>query len=96
MADRTLRRIRAAFREAEFDMTAHGVEEMTEDGLYLLDLETAISNGWIYRIEKDDPRGTRYTIHGTAADGDTPVGSVGRFTETGCYLVITVYRITEP
>lgn len=46
----------AAFREAEFDMTAHGVEEMTEDGLDLLDLETAISNGWIYRIEKDDPR----------------------------------------
>lgn len=94
-ADRVMRRIREAFRKSEFDITGHAVEEMTEDGLHLFDLETSILGGWIFSVEKDDPRGTRYTIYGIAEDGETPVGSVGRFTETGRYLVITVYRITE-
>jgi hypothetical protein len=68
---------------------------MTEDGLDLLDLETSIYSGWISSVDKDDPRGTRYTIYGIAEDGITPVGSVGRFTGTGRYLVITIYSITE-
>ena len=39
--------------------------------------------------------GVRYTIQGVAADGVTPVGSVGRFTETGRYLIITAYEVTD-
>ena len=30
-----------------------------------------------------------------AEDGKTEVGVVGRFTETGIYLIITVYEVTE-
>jgi hypothetical protein len=77
-------------------MTAHAVEEMAEDRLDFMDVETAILNGNLVKIERDDPRGTRYTIHGIGSDGATPVGSVGRFTGTGCYLFITVYEVTEP
>lgn len=47
------------------------------------------------RTEKDDPRGTRYTIEGVAMDQQTPVGVVGRFASSGLYLVITVYEVTE-
>ena len=47
------------------------------------------------RSEKDDPRGTRYTVYGTGADRKTPVGTVGRFSKTGRYLIITVYKVTE-
>ena len=28
-------------------------------------------------------------------DGNTPVGVVGRFTTTGRYLIVTVYKVTE-
>jgi hypothetical protein len=69
---------------------------MAEEGLDLTDIETAIHNGRLIKTETDDARGSRYTVHGIGADGVTPVGIVGRFTETGRYLIITVYEVTEP
>lgn len=96
MPRRILDRIRVAISNAAYDMTVHAVEEMAEDDLDLIDVETAILNGRLIRTEKDDPRGTRYTVHGTGAGGRTPVGTVGRFTETGRYLIITVYEVTKP
>ena len=95
MPRRIIDRIRAAVREATYDMTIHAVEEMAEDGLDLIDVESAILNGRLVRTEKDDPRGARYVLHGTGADRITPVGTVGRFTETGRYLIITAYKVTE-
>jgi hypothetical protein len=50
----------------------------------------------LIKTEKGDPRGTRYTIYGTGTDGVTTVGTAGRFTGTGRYLIITVYAVTEP
>lgn len=76
-------------------MTAHAVEEMAEDALDLVDVEAALNSGDIAKIERDDPRGTRFTIHGYNADGDRQVGVVGRFTGTGRFLIITVYAVTE-
>jgi predicted RNA-binding protein associated with RNAse of E/G family len=77
-------------------MTAHAAEEMAEDLLDIDDVEGAVLNGRITRTDRDDPRGTRYVVEGTAADGTTPIGVVGRFTSTERYLVITVYGISEP
>jgi hypothetical protein len=68
---------------------------MAEDLLDLLDLESAILNGRVIRTERDDPRGTKYVVEGTAADQLTPVGVVGRFTSTERFLIITVYAITD-
>lgn len=76
-------------------MSRHAMDEMAEDSLDIIDVETAILNGRISRIEKGDPRGTKYIINGRAADGTTPVGVVGRFTTTGRYVIITVYVISE-
>jgi hypothetical protein len=95
MPRRLLERIRAAIRNGAYDMTAHAVAEMAEDELDLMDVETAMLNGKLIKTEKDDPRGGRYAVHGLGADGTTPVGAVGRFTETGRYLIITVYEVTE-
>ena len=95
MPRRTLDRIREAIRNAAFDMTVHAIEEMAEDHLDLWDVEASILNGKVAKRERGEPRGTRYTVHGTGADGVMPVGTVGRFTETGRYLVITVYTLTE-
>jgi hypothetical protein len=88
-------RVRAAVTRAAYDMTAHAVEEMTEDGLDLVDVEAALNNGDIAKMERDDPRGIRYIVVGNNSDGDRLVGVVGRFTETGRFLVITAYAMTE-
>lgn len=68
---------------------------MAEDALDIVDVETSILNGKIIKTEKDDPRGPRHTVHGIGTDGVTPVGSTGRFTETGQYLIITAYGVTD-
>ena len=94
-SERVLERIRAAVRNGTYDMTAHAAEEMAEDDLDIMDVETAILTGSVTRTQTDDPRGPRYTVQGTASDGITPVGVVGRFTITGRYLIITVYEVTE-
>lgn len=75
-------------------MSFHAMEEMAEDLLTILDIESAVLNGQIIRVERDDPRGTKYIIAGTALDQQTPVGVVGRFTSTESYLIVTVYEIT--
>jgi len=92
---RTLERIRAAIRKGSYDMTVHAVEEMAEDELDMTDVEISIQSGRIMKTQKDDPRGARQTIHGTGADRTTHVGTVGRFTGTGRYLIVTVYKVTN-
>lgn len=90
-------RIRDAIREGRYYLTEHANEEMLEDGLDVLDVETSILNGVLRRKESTDPRGTVYTIHGMGTDPDTPVGTAGRFTSLASseqYRVITVYRRT--
>jgi hypothetical protein len=71
-------------------MSAHAMEEMAEDILRILDMEEAVMRGQVIRVEKDDPRGTKYIVVGTALNQQTPVGIVGRFASNG-YVIITVY-----
>jgi len=96
MSHRLLERIRYAILSGEYDLTHHAIDEMAEDGLGIFDVENAILDGEITKTETDDPHGPRYTIIGLAQDQRTEVGVVGRFTETGIYLIITVYVVTEP
>jgi hypothetical protein len=91
---RVLTRIQDVILDGEYDLTRHAVDEMAEDGLSILDIENTILSGEIVKTETDDPRGPRYTIVGVAEDRKTEVGVVGRFTETGIYLIITVYEVT--
>lgn len=95
MARQVLVKIRAAIRHGAYDMTQHASEEMAEDELDIIDVETSIRNGKLIKSEKDDPRGTRHTVYGTSIDHKTQVGTAGRFTGTGRYLIITVYKVTE-
>jgi hypothetical protein len=76
-------------------MTVHAIEEMAEDNLDILDVEHAILNGRIAKVERDDLRGTKYTVKGLAVDEETSIGVVGRFTDAGRYLIITVYEVTD-
>ena len=84
--------IRECIRAQSFDLSKHADEEMGEDGLDLFDVEHAILDGHVEREEHEDPRGTKYVVVGAAVDGSLMV-TVGRFKETGQYLIITVYRL---
>lgn len=95
MPPKDIDRIRKKIRLRLYDLSAHAMEEMAEDLLTILDVEKAIFSGRVARVEKDDPRGTKYVVVGTACDQRTPVGLVGRFTSSGRYLIITVYEVTE-
>lgn len=90
-----IERIREKIRLRQYDMSAHAMEEMAEDGLDIEDVQRAILKGNIVRTDRDDPRGTRFVVEGVGVDGITPVGVVGRFTSTERYLIITVYKITK-
>ena len=95
LSQRLLETIRDAIIRGDYDLTRHAVDEMAEDNLDILDVESAILSGEIVKTETNDPRGPRHTIVGLAEDGKTEVGVVGRLTETSIYLVITVYEVTE-
>ena len=71
-------RIREKIRLRQYDISAHAMEEMAEDLLTILDIEEAVLSGQLVRLEKGDPRGTKYVVVGTALDQQTPVGVVGQ------------------
>ncbi|MBI5762715.1 MAG: DUF4258 domain-containing protein [Planctomycetes bacterium] len=86
-------RIREAVLEQQYTLSEHAYDEMDQDDLDALDVESAILTGSIEKELTHDPRGTRYVIVGTACDLRTSVGVVVRFVEAGRLLVITVYEI---
>jgi hypothetical protein len=93
MASRELERIRNAISDQRYVMSEHAYEEMEEDSLDVLDVESAVLTGEIDQVLTADPRGTRYVVVGTATDEQTPVGVVVRFVEYDQLLIITVYEI---
>ena len=93
MASRELERIRTAILDHRYTLTEHAYDEMDEDNLDVLDVESAILTGEIDQILTMDPRGTRYVIVGKATDQATAVGVVARFVEHDQLLIITVYEI---
>jgi hypothetical protein len=93
MASRELERIRNAIFDQRYVMSEHAYEEMEEDSLDVLDVESAVLTGEIDQVLTADPRGTRYVVVGTATDEQTPVGVVVRFVEYDQLLIITVYEI---
>ena len=93
MASRELERIRNAILGRRYTLTEHAYDEMEEDNLDVLDVESAILTGEIDKALTMDPRGTRYVVIGNATDQVTPVGVVARFVERDQLLIITVYEI---
>lgn len=93
MPRRIIDKIRNAIRSGNYDVTSHAIDEMAEDEFGIFDLESAILSGKIVKQEKDDPRGIKYIIEGLDVGQSIPIGIVGRFKETGIFLIITVYKI---
>ena len=93
MSQKALNRIRQAVLDQRYVLSEHAYDEMDDDSLDVLDVESALLIGELEEVLTRDPRGTRYVVVGTACDQSTPVGVVVRFVEHGQLLVITVYEI---
>jgi Domain of unknown function (DUF4258) len=87
--------IRDAIRNGNYVMTHHAIEEMADDFLSIYDVENAILSGHLMETQKGEPRGNKYVINGVSGIHATHIGVVGRFKETGVFLVLTVYAIYE-
>ena len=93
MASRELERIRSTVLDHRYALTEHAYDEMEQDHLDVLDVESAVLTGEIETVLTTEPRGTRYIVVGNATDQATPVGVVVRFVEHDQLLIITVYEI---
>jgi hypothetical protein len=93
MGSRELERIRSAILDGRYTLTEHAYDEMGEDNLDVLDVESAVLTGDIDQILTADPRGSRYVVIGEATDQTTSIGVVARFVEHDQLLIITVYEI---
>ena len=93
MASGDLDRIRNAILDGRYTLTEHAYDEMDDDHLDVLDVESAILTGEIDQVLTVDPRGTRYVVIGNATDQEALVAVVVRFVAADQLLVITVYEI---
>ncbi|MBI4023985.1 MAG: DUF4258 domain-containing protein [Verrucomicrobia bacterium] len=95
MRRQILDQIRQLVLESRYEVTDHAFEEMADDNLLLVDVETAILTGQIIRENKGDPRGTVYAIKGGGTDHETSIGIVIRFNERRNALIITAFKHNE-
>ena len=77
MSSRELQRIREAILDHRYVLTEHAYEEMENDQLDVLDVESAILTGRLEQTLTRDPRGTRYVVVGEATDRETRNRSQG-------------------
>ncbi|TRZ97884.1 MAG: DUF4258 domain-containing protein [Nitrospiraceae bacterium] len=85
--------IRKKVRNKDYEFTIpHFFEEMADDDVQWVDIETAMLNGKVRRRFTRDPRGARYEVVGSATDG-RQVAIVCRIKDTGKLLFITTYVV---
>jgi len=70
----------------------HFFEEMSNDDLLFVNIESVIATGRIRRRFTRDPRGARYEIVGTTTD-EREAAVICRIKETGKLLFITAYTL---
>ena len=92
MFERELKRFRSLFREREYIITIHALEEMGEDDVLDEDIENVVFKGRIVERQRDSAtKEHKYVLTGTGVGGE-PVGVVLKMGSGGKAVVITVYR----
>jgi hypothetical protein len=91
VADRTLPRLRDLVRQHRYLVSSHAADELEDDELDILDLESIVLTGEIIERQKDHKTGeAKYVIRGATL---TNVAGcvVAKFDSVGRALIITVY-----
>ncbi len=93
MYDRILKRMWEKVRTRQYVMTLHAEEEMNDDGLSILDVESGILAGKIIERQKDRlTEEWTYLIEGETNTGDRIV-IVAKLSMTGKLVIITLYLV---
>ena len=89
----SITRIRDLVRRLNYAVSLHAAEELEDDYLTILDLESIILTGRIVARQKDHQRReTKAVISGHALDG-REAETVVKIGPTGALYVITVYLV---
>ena len=87
----TLARLRALVRSLDYSVSTHAAEELEDDNLTILDLESILLGGEIVERQRDRAtRETKCVVRGVTLDGNE-AECVVKLGPTGRLFVITVY-----
>jgi hypothetical protein len=89
---RTIDRLRGLIRDQEYQISIHANEEMSNDELIAVDIESAILTGKVTKRFTKEARGTRYEVTGQALDG-RPVAVVCRILGNSWLRIVTVFAL---
>jgi hypothetical protein len=82
-------------RARQYLVTLHATEEMDDDDLSIVDVETCIqANQIVARYRDHVTVGYRYLVEGQTIAGD-PIVVVGKLSAGGTLVIVTVYRIEK-
>ncbi len=83
--------MREKVRNRQYVMTIHAEEEMDDDGLSILDVESGVLTGNIRERQKDQHAGEwKYVIEGQTLTGDN-IAVVGKIGLTEKMIIVTVW-----
>jgi len=92
MFEKVRDKMRDLIRSLNYVMTVHGEEEMENDDLSILDIESAILTGEVTEQQRDlNTAESKYLITGKTLD-DIDVTVVAKLGPTGKLVIITVYK----
>ena len=93
MAQPSISRIRDCIRSLKYAVSLHAAEELDDDKLTILDLETIILTGKITERQRDrKTRGVKFVVRGRTIEGETAEAIV-KFNPIDALFVITVYLV---
>ena len=91
MAQRPISQIRDCIRSLNYVVSLHAAEELDDDNLTILDLESIILTGEIIERQRDrKTREVKFIIRGVTLDGQE-AETIVKLSALGTLVVITVY-----
>jgi hypothetical protein len=92
VAQATINRIGNLIRSLNYAVSIHAAEELDDENLTVLDLESIILTGAIVERQRDrQTREVKYIVRGNTLS-DLPAEAVVKIAPDGTLFVITVYR----
>ena len=93
MAKPSISRIRDCIRSLNYVVSLHAAEELDDDDLTILDLETIILTGQITERQRDrKTREVKLVVHGHTIEGRA-AETIVKFSPIGTLFIITAYLV---
>ena len=89
----SMSRIRDCIRSLNYFVSLHAAEELEDDNLTILDLETVLLKGSIVERQRDHAtREAKIIVRGKTIDNQG-AEVVVKFSRSGALFIVTIYRV---